>query len=182
MFCEHDSRGLGVGSLSVVALVVLANAGCTWGRVTDAATTTSGNPLTEFTGTPITGASVVFESLDVDPSQAVTNEATPVVLRSSASAHTWSNSAGEATHPPEVNGYYWINPYAPQLTGVGPTPVAGGWDRVKVSAQGYDTAYFYRNHQYTDAEVQTDTPISASIYPVPPTFDLATSVNGSPTA
>jgi hypothetical protein len=179
----------GVSSVACLAMLPFVG-GCTYGRVTDAATGSSTTNL--LTGTGIQGATLVFEGLDVAPDQTITNEAKPAVLQKFPSpVQTWT-AAELAAGGDSANlaGSYWLNPYASEHSGDSTvTLVSPGWNRVQVSAPGYDTAFVYRNHQYQPNEVQTQTPYSGpgtsntpatAPYPVP-TFNLVQTSSILPT-
>ncbi len=150
---------------AVTGLLGLAplTAACTYGEVTDASTGTP--PGSALNATLIPGATLVFRQLVNTP--VLVEPPPPAALQTelfASSIQTWTAAELAATIPPSLAswaGEYWLNPYAAEragdATGVG---VSQGWNRITVSAPGFDTVYIYRNHQYAQAAVQTATPYS----------------------
>ena len=133
---------LGVGALALN--------GCTYGYVTDSES-----------GDTVGGATVTFDALTMTDSHKL-----PTSFSStSKTANTWSasdrNSGGH-------NGLYYLNPTGRKADGDStPVSVAAGWQRVKVSKRGFDSAIFYRDHQYSQTcDSHSSLPYPDAKYPI----------------
>ena len=124
--------------------------GCTYGYVSNSES-----------GDKVGGATVTFDALTATASHKVpTSFAT-----TPKTAKTWSasdpNSGGH-------DGLYYLNPNGHKATGDATSlNVASGWERVKVSASGFDSAIFYRDHQYSETcEAYPSLPYPDAKYPI----------------
>ncbi len=130
-------------------LLVTASA-CTYGYVTDSQS-----------GDPIGGATVSFDALKVSES----HKSATTFSGTSKAVKTWSasdpNSGGH-------DGLYYLNPNGQKNDGdTTSVSVAAGWQRVKISKSGFDTAIFYRDHQYSDTcETYGSLPYPDAKYPI----------------
>ncbi len=138
--CEFLARGIvAAGALS----------GCTYGFVID------------DNGDTVGGATVKFDTLKTSESY----KGATTFGTASESVKTWNkddpNSGGH-------NGLYYLNPNAHKATGDNTAlNVPAGWQRVTVSKSGYDSAIFYRDHQYSQScDIYSSLPYADAKYPV----------------
>ena len=137
---------------------LLGASACSYGAVFDAQTGTG------IQSTRVQGATLAFQALNM--SSPVTHTSVPVALGPSVRTRTWA-STDTAPHA-GYDGTNWLNPYAPENAGdTTPTVVTQGWNRITLNAQGFDTMYVYRNHQYVPTTELTPVPYSAGPYAVP---------------
>jgi len=135
--------------------MVLGGVACTLGQVTDATS-----------GASIAGATLHFDHVDTSITEGFST--TPVTF-TGVTQHV----ASGAPVPSATIFNYWLDPYAPKNPGdTTNTFVGPGWIRVTVSAPGHATSRVYRNHQYSDDQVQTDVPYSGGPYPIPSTWNV----------
>ena len=140
------------------AAMAAAALGCSYGRVTD----------TE-SGATVPGAYVMFKA----PVFNTATGGTPIVTSTAyQNVYAWNPAAPGANG---ASGSYYLNPFGTLNPGdTKETYVPEGWQRIYVSAPGYDPRVFFRNHLYTSCNTYGNkNPYSSGPYP----YD----VSGSPT-
>lgn len=151
---DHPGRARWLAVHAAAAAAALAVSACTVGQVADATT-----------GELIQGATLKFEHLDLSITEGFTT--------SPATFTAFSQTVHSGAPVPSTSFNYWLDPYAPENPDdTTDTFVPGGWVRVTVSAAGHETLRTYRNHLYTQDQVQTDVPYSAGPYPIPSSFHV----------
>src|SRR5262249_27774457 len=110
---------------------------------------------------PIPGAYVMFKQ----PDFSVPNGPNPITKSTEyQNVYAWDPATPGANG---ANGLYYLNPWCKLNAGDTKTLfVPHGWERVFVSAPGYDTRVFFRNHFYDSCNTWKDrNPYSNAAYP-----------------
>jgi hypothetical protein len=147
------------------ALAICALSGCTYGSVSDGKT-----------GQGIGHAKIVFEKLRMDTDVVLGAKTDPAPAKyvptylTNADVRAWdaveTGSQGNA-------GLFYLNYYGVKNAGdTKKTLVDPGWNRITVTAPGYETSIFLRDHQYTpNNTISKNNPYSSGAYAWNPTED-----------
>ncbi len=147
----------------VAALALTSLAGCTVGKVTDKGTSGA-----------IPGAYVMFKVPDLTTASGGGGPITK--------STTYQNVYAWNPLTPGANGQsgiFYLNPWGKLNAGDTKTTfVPQGWERIYVSAAGYDPRVFFRNHQYSTCNTWGDkNPYSNGAYPYDTSGSATTSAS-----